>query len=233
METGKRLKIVCMSDTHNKTDQLVVPNGDVLIHAGDFTCTGSCRQVKHFDNFFSALPHQVKIVIAGNHDSSFDLESYSEIQGFYKKKIENPHKINSILAQYIYLNDSGVNILGYKVWGTSWIREFHKGAFTVNDKKVLEEKREGIPNDVDVLVSHCPPKGILDRDLGENELGCEFLLEKVKKIKPKCHVFGHIHQGYGVMYWNETIFVNASICNQKYRPVNSPVVIELPIIQGN
>ena len=229
----EKFTLVCISDTHNRTDSLIIPPGDVLVHAGDFTFDGSYKQVRHFTRFFDAQPHPIKILIAGNHDSSFDTENYTEIQAHYKKKLENPHKIQSLISKYIYLNDSGTNIYGYNIWGTPWIRKHHKGAFSIEDKGVLESKRNLIPENVDILISHCPPKGILDKDNRGLEQGCEFMMNAVTRIRPRYHIFGHIHPGYGVMSWNDTLFINASICDNWFRPVNLPVVIDLPILRRN
>jgi predicted phosphohydrolase len=231
-ENKESFRLVCISDTHNKTNKLRVPPGDVLIHCGDFTFNGSYSQVIHFNNFFGSLPHPIKIFIAGNHDACFDIANYESILQHYKvEEISDPRLCISTLSNYIYLEDSGINLYGYKIWGTPWIREHNRGAFSINDKNLLKSKRDCIPPDVDILVTHCPPKGILDRNVQGMDVGCEFLLETVRTLKPKYHFFGHIHEGYGIMYWNQTVFINASICNRKYLPINIPIVLDLPIIK--
>ena len=86
-----------------------------------------------------------------------------------------------------------------------------------------------IPDDVDVLITHGPPANILDRTYTGQYVGCPHLLARVQKIRPRLHVFGHIHEAYGQEEHDSTIFVNASTCNLRYKPSQPPIVVDLAI----
>lgn len=115
-------RFVCISDTHNRTDKMehVIPDGDILIHAGDFTGFGSRDQVIHFNNFLSTLNHPHKVVIAGNHDISFDLENYDSLWSHFSRKREDPVEIRQQLTNCIYLQDEEVTLLGFRIFGSPW-----------------------------------------------------------------------------------------------------------------
>jgi Icc-related predicted phosphoesterase len=127
-----------------------------------------------------------------------------------------------------YLQDSGVEINGVKFWGSPWQPWFHDWAFNLKTSTQLRSKWNLIPTDTDVLLTHGPPFGILDRTQRTGEsVGCHELLLAVRRVSPKLHVFGHIHEGYGMKQVGETLFANASTCTLQYRPTNSPVVVDL------
>ena len=115
-------RFVCISDTHNRTDRMdhPIPDGDVLIHAGDFTNCGTRDQVIHFNKFLSTLNHPYKVVIAGNHDISFDLQSYSSLWSYFSRNKEEPEEIRKQLTDCIYLEDEEVNVLGFRIFGSPW-----------------------------------------------------------------------------------------------------------------
>ena len=191
------MKIICISDTHNQHENLIVPDGDLLIHAGDITSTGDKEDLIKFNNWFGNLPHKYKIVIAGNHD-------------FYCET--HPEETHQILSNAIYLNDSGVTIEGLNIWGSPISPTFHHWAFMKNRGEDIRKHWEMIPENTDILITHCPPFGILDKtDSGKNE-GCEDLLAFIQtKIKPQLHVFGHIHEAYGQTQISDTQYINASV----------------------
>jgi Icc-related predicted phosphoesterase len=193
------MKIICISDTHNLHKELKIPDGDVLIHAGDMSCVGGIDEIKEFNEWLGRLPHQYKILIAGNHD-------------LY---LESTHSLaNSLITNAIYLNDSGIEIEGLKIWGSPISPNYQDWAFNRERGEEIRKHWEMIPQDTDILITHCPPFGILDfNDKGKHE-GCQDLLEIVQqKIKPRLHVFGHLHDAHGLDKIGETIFVNASIVN--------------------
>ena len=227
----KHTRFVCISDTHNKTDTLAVPNGDILIHAGDFTQKGLPREVTKFRDFLARLPHKYKIVIAGNHDVTFDSFKYSETLWTRFKHPERykPADVKRSLNNCIYLEDSGVEVLGFKIFGSPWQPEFHGWGFNLSRGAPLLEKWDQIPEGTDILVTHGPPVGQGDLTLGGIRSGCVELLNSVRdRVRPKYHIFGHIHEGYGVSTDGNTIYVNASTCNIQYRAVNPPIVFDLP-----
>ncbi|HMY14685.1 MAG TPA: metallophosphatase domain-containing protein [Polyangium sp.] len=206
------MRLVLLSDTHRMHDRIIIPDGDVLVHAGDFCGHGKQSQAQAFAKFFQALPHRHKVVIAGNHDRCLELE---------------PKLGREIFAGCHYLLDSGVEIDGLRFWGSPWQPWFLDWAFNLPRGAALRAKWDLIPTDTDVLVTHGPPRGILDRTFADEAVGCDDLRDVVDRIRPRLHVFGHIHEGYGTVDLNGTKFVNASICTLSYAPTNPAVVVDL------
>ena len=218
------MRLVCISDTHTYHHQLDVPEGDVLIHAGDFSFNGRRREVWNFLGWFSTQPHPHKIFIAGNHERMF--ESDPEATAVILKSFEGLH----------YLQDRAVTIEGLKIYGSPWTPEFNNWAFNVK-RGELHDKWAKIPTDVDVLVTHGPPSadlgGVIVHDpsvwgkVDPREVGDEELLEAIMRIKPRVHVCGHIHEGYGRRERDGVTFVNAANVNGEFKLVNPPIVVEL------
>lgn len=210
-------KIVCLSDTHNCNEQIAVPDGDVLIHAGDATIRGTEHEVEEFLAWFSSLPHKYKIFVAGNHDWLY------ETNNRYARLLTASFNIK-------YLQDSSTIIEGLKIYGSPWQPRFYDWAFNLNRGAELAEKWKLIPDDTDILITHGPPHGILDevpRKFFVENTGCEELRKKVEEIRPKLHIFGHIHCGYGQTEKFGVKYVNASNCDESYEPTQSPIVIDL------
>lgn len=209
-------RIICLSDTHNFHEQISVPDGDILIHAGDATGRGTIPEIADFNRWFANQPHEHKILIAGNHDWLFEISSAAA-----RRLLDD---------SIIYLEDSAVEIENLKFYGSPWQPRFFDWAFNLMRGAELAEKWEMIPADTDVLITHGPPNGILDevprRYFIENT-GCEELRKRVEMVRPKLHVFGHIHCGYGQTEQSGVKFVNASVCDEEYQPINAPVVIDL------
>lgn len=188
-------RIVCVSDTHARHHLTRVPNGDILVHAGDLTRHGSLDDVEAFDRWLGHLPHRHKIVICGNHDFCFQ---------------EQPAKARARITNAIYLEDSGCEIDGLTFWGSPWQPWFGGWAFNLPRGEELDAKWAKIPVGVDVLITHGPPEGILDRTKRGELAGCRDLLNRVYEVKPRLHVFGHIHEAAGRVDTDDTTFVNAS-----------------------
>jgi predicted phosphodiesterase len=212
------VRIVCLSDTHNRHDQLRIPDGDLLIHAGDATMHGTAEEVAAFDTWLAAQPHRHKLLVAGNHDFLFQ---------------QRPRVARGLLKSAAYLEDSGIEIEGLRFWGSPWQPWFFDWAFNLRRGAPLREKWALIPEGTDVLVTHGPPEGILDMvgvgkavD-GHDHAGCEELREAVLRLRPRLHVFGHIHEGYGREALDGIEFVNACNCDRLYRAVNAPLVVDL------
>lgn len=210
------MRLVILSDTHSLHGLIKVPNGDVLIHCGDLCGRGSIEDVRNFDRWLGTLPHKYKIIIAGNHDIAFESQNAGQS-----------------ICNAIYLQDSGVEIDGLKFYGSPWQPEFFNWSFNLPRGKPLQEKWNLIPDDVDILITHGPPHGILDEcpDIrpghGNVHAGCEELMMAVRRVNPIVHCFGHIHEGYGRIKIGQTLFVNASICTGRYQPVNPVQVVDL------
>lgn len=207
------MRIVCLSDTHNCNEEIDVPGGDILIHSGDATIRGTIDEIVLFNEWFAKLPHKHKIFVAGNHDWLFET---------------NPKLAQSLLDTNInYLQDSFVEIEDLKIYGAPWQPWFFDWAFNLRRGEPLAEKWKLIPNDTDILITHGPPNGILDQTPAGDFAGCEELRSRVEEIKPKLHIFGHIHCGYGRAEKFSVKFVNASNCDEAYEPSNHPIVIDL------
>ena len=207
-------RIVCISDTHNRQGNLDVPEGDLLIHAGDLTGRGTQAEVRAAIEWLESLPHPDKIVIAGNHDFYFEQENA---------------RARSLVTSAVYLQDSEVTVQGLRIWGSPWQPWFHDWAFNLSRGQKLREKWEHIPEGIDILVTHGPPMGTLDRTVTGEAVGCEELRDRLAAMAnpPRLHVFGHIHEGQGIVRTERTTFVNASACDVAYRPVNQAVVVDL------
>jgi Icc-related predicted phosphoesterase len=210
------MKIVAISDTHSKhkylTDDLL-GDADMIICAGDISTRGGKSEVIDFLNWYSKLPYQYKILIAGNHDFIFEQEQ----------------TINSILEEYpniIYINDSGITINDIKIWGSPIQPYFHNWAFNRIGTSIIKHW-DLIPQDTDILVTHGPPMGILDKTIRGAEVGCPYLLEKVNIVKPKFHIFGHIHEAFGQEIIDNTHFINASVLDVRYNLVNHPIYFNI------
>jgi Icc-related predicted phosphoesterase len=187
--------IVCVSDTHSRHARTAVPDGDVLVHAGDITRHGSLYDVEAFDQWLRTLPHRHKVVICGNHDFCFQ---------------EQPAKARALVTNAIYLEDSGCEIDGLTFWGSPWQPWFGGWAFNLPRGEELAKVWGKIPDRVDVLITHGPPEGILDTTNRGGVVGCRDLLDRVRVVRPRLHVFGHIHEAAGRADIDGTIFVNAS-----------------------
>lgn len=198
------MRVICISDTHGRHG-LHIPKGDVLIHAGDITDTGQRKELVRFRDWFRKLDFKHKIVIAGNHDFCLQ-ESLNE----------------DLLSEFMYLKDSLITINGITFYGTPYQKYYQNMAFNKTDVE-LETIYERIPKEVDVLITHNPPFEILDTTCRGEKVGCPVLLEAVQRVKPKFHVFGHIHEAQGYLKTEDTTFINASHLGNG----NSAVVFEI------
>jgi len=202
------MKCIAISDTHGMFRDIKIPDGDVLIHAGDITRQGRLHELYDFNDWLGEQPHQHKIVIAGNHDWCF----------------ENASKASrSIITNANYLQDESVIINGVKFYGSPWQPWFLDWAFNVERGDKIREKWALIPNDVDVLITHGPTYGILDKVIGGENVGCEELKKVIDKISPQFHVCGHIHEAYGTQVIDGTSYINASVNSERYKPINPPI----------
>lgn len=208
-------RVVCLSDTHNRQGHFDVPDGDILVHAGDLTGRGTLPEVSALDAWFGRLTHPHKIVIAGNHDFLFQ---------------EDNALARSLITNATYLQDSAAQVQGLTIWGSPWQPWFHDWAFNLSRGEALRGKWELIPEETDILLTHGPPMGIRDETAEGEHVGCGDLRDRIAGMSrpPRLHVFGHIHEGYGIERGDRTTYVNASICDRGYRPVNPPIVIDLP-----
>jgi Icc-related predicted phosphoesterase len=189
------MRIVCVSDTHARHHLTIVPEGDVLVFCGDLTRRGSLEDIEKFNHWLGTLPHPHKVMICGNHDFAFQT---------------TPTEARARITNAIYLEDSGCEIEGLTFYGSPWQPWFGGWAFNLPRGEELAKVWAKIPPAVDVLITHGPPEGILDRNHGDDLCGCRDLLNRVLDVKPRLHVFGHIHEAAGRSDIDGIIFVNAS-----------------------
>jgi predicted phosphohydrolase len=207
-----KTRIVTISDTHNRHHQLTIPDGDILIHAGDLTDMGELSDVRDFNEWLGTLPHPHKLVIAGNHDFCFENE---------------PQEAEPLLTNCTYLFDKAITLRGITFYGSPWQPWFYNWAFNLQRGPEIRARWELIPDNVDVLITHGPPGGYLDQTYLGERVGCEDLMAAVRRVRPSLHIFGHIHEAYGRMTNGHTEYINASTCSIHYEPVNPPIVIDL------
>jgi len=198
------MRLLHISDTHNKHHLLQnLPHADVIVHSGDASFAGTDDEVLDFLNWFCDLNYKHKIFVAGNHDDCL----YGE-------------QIEGLPDDCHHLCHSGVEIEGMKFWGVPlFMGDALKEGRT-------EQIMTQIPDDTDVLISHCPPYGILDFD-DHICYGCRDLLNVVEQINPRYHLFGHIHAAYGIKKLQRTTFVNSAIVNEMYEFVNKPRLLKI------
>ncbi len=214
-----KVRITTISDTHTKHMELngYLPGGDILIHAGDISNRGSNVDINEFCEWFESVDnYNTKIFIAGNHDFGFQIraEEISQIINSYKW-------IN-------YLEDNWVTIDGIKIWGSPWQPEFYNWAFNLPRNGVeLQQKWNMIDDDTDIVITHGPAWGYVDKVVGRNQsLGCELLTNRILGFKPKIHICGHIHSGYGYTTNGDTHFINASVLDERYEFTQNPLTFD-------
>lgn len=213
------MRITLISDTHNNHNELnnLLIGGDVLIHSGDVSSRGTLKEISEFITWFNSIDsYKQKIFIAGNHDYLFQNEP--------KQVVDILHKNPTI--EYLQDNHTFLTTDQHiKVWGTPWQPEFSSWAFNLKrGGDEIKEKWSQIPKNTDLLITHGPPFGRLDwvtkdyKNVGSLELS-----KRLEVVKPKIHVFGHVHEGYGYTFDGYTHYINASMTSKdkiKNRPIN-------------
>jgi hypothetical protein len=208
------IRIVCLSDTHGLHRAVSVPDGDVLIHAGDFTGPdkdpdGICE----FDDWLGELPHSRKIVVPGNWEFMFE---------------EHPAP-HFLLRNAVVLIDEELDVFGLRIWGSP-VTAHYGGAFGRSSAADRKRLYANIPIGIDVLVTHGPPFGVLDSAPDGRHAGCLKLLETVERVGPRLHVFGHLHSAYGTSVHPATTFVNAALVGLTDQLEHAPIVMDLKTI---
>lgn len=208
------MKIVCTSDLHGFFP--IIPDCDLLLLGGDYCPTSKDQffwYVKVFAPWIAEQSKTKKIIgVAGNHDLIFE---------------KTPELVPRM--EWTYLQDSGFEWEGLRFWGSPWQPRFYDWAFNA-DEWQLENYWAKIPDDIDVLLLHGPPRGYGDFSPHGNEhTGSPSLLKKIEEIQPKLVIAGHIHSGYGVYEIGKTKFLSCSHVNESYQPVNAPHVIEISL----
>lgn len=210
------MRFICASDTHNWP----VPryNGDVLIHAGDLTGRGTEGELTKAADDLAGYPCKKIIVIPGNHDLLFEKDEKLAREIFESRRIT-------------VLIDQAYEYKGVKLYGSPRQPEFCNWAFGY--KRLTGNNHwDKIPLGTDILITHGPPKWVLDYEPDGQNLGCEDLAQAVLRVKPKFHIFGHIHAANGFAFNGDTTFINAAICSEMYQPFNPPIAFNYGQISG-
>ena len=215
------MRFVVISDTHGLHEKIQLPKGDVLIHAGDATSRGHDHEISAFGQWFGRQDFAYKIFVAGNHDFLFQTNQKEALLA-----------LKSLDEKIIYLQDSSFLLpfenTAIKIWGSPWQPFFFDWAFNLRNHE-LEKAWQKIPQDTQILITHGPPRGVLDLVERGEAVGCQHLRTKVLELSPKIHIFGHIHEGYGKTHLKNTFMINASSLNVAYEPVNRPIVFDWPL----
>jgi predicted phosphodiesterase len=226
-------RITILSDTHTKHGLIPMsdlPGGDLILHAGDIMNSGYNKNDIHdFCHWFHSLDqYQDKVFIAGNHDRMFE---------------NHPVEANMIVNNYgsvIYLQDDDLVLYGdgpngdmpennIRIYGLPHTPEFYNWAFNVpRNSHQMQEIMNKIPDNADILITHGPAFGTLDTVVGRmnDHLGCELLAERIKVIKPKIHICGHIHSGRGYEFKDGTHYFNASVLDEQYKYTQKPMTFD-------
>lgn len=215
----RKLRIVLLSDTHNLHRFVFPRKADLIIHSGDMTESGTLEELEDFAEWWNRLNYELKIIVPGNHDSQFS-KLYTESRSIFDNKTQ-------VLIQSKFLLPCGLSI-----YGTPFIPSRKPGSFMLlRDSAELRAERNLIDKDVDILISHGPPKGILDVESGSESCGCRFLRDVVLKEKPTIHVFGHIHESGGKhTRLNDTLFVNAALASGDKKIIDKqPKLVEVDL----
>ena len=215
------MKIATISDTHNRHKEIIVPEADIVLHAGDISGRGRHSEIMSFMDWYGKLNCKHKVMIAGNHDWGFE---------------QNPEEYKKMAADngIILLEDTSVTIEGLKIWGSPIQPAFCNWAFNRARAPMhstphcaghapIEDHWDKIPMDTDIVLTHGPVYGFLDVTYyGGDHVGCEYLAEVISKVQPLMHVGGHIHEARGTYTVPTdkgfTTFVNASSLNLSYNP---------------
>lgn len=211
--------IDCISDLHGYRPKL--PGGDILVIAGDLTARHTPEEYNDFIIWLNKQSYKVKIFTGGNHDTFLDVRPLPQLLLYDD-------------TTYCIL-DSQLEIMGINFWASPWTAYFtgmnkRCTAFVVDNERQLGNAWSIIPDDIDFLITHCPPYGIFDT-VGDRKTGSMSLLDEVvNRIQPKFHVFGHIHgEGGQTKVLKDTRFINASLLDENYHPVFDITRINLTI----
>lgn len=208
------MKIDCIADLHGFYPKL--EGGDLLIVAGDLTARDEQKEHREFAFWMQKQGYKTKILIGGNHDGRLQMLSMPGKTLFFPT------------SESHYLFDSGTEVEGFKVWGSPWTPTFCDWHFMLDRGDPIKAKWDLIPDDTEILITHGPPFGIQDETQDGELVGCEELRNALSRLKKlKLHVFGHVHECYGMVQVNGVIHVNASVVNEHYKHVNKPIRIEL------
>lgn len=226
------MKVVTISDSHCQLNKVTLPEGDILLHAGDLTFSGNTKEIASELNILGNMAKKFLYgcyFVCGNHDWMGE---------------KDPSLLRLLAKEngLTWLQNESATVDGIKIYGSGNSLEFNGWALPISAYDgTAKECWDKIPDDTNILITHGPPKGIGDLTLGyQNVTPCSIeydppkhvgdldLLDKINTLK-NCwlHVYGHIHSGYGIRKIGNVTHANASIVNERYQVVNAPHVIDL------
>lgn len=219
------MKIVVISDVHGKYNKLVIPECDLLISCGDYSFTGALHEVRNFHKWLNKQPAKHIVSLQGNHE----------------REVQNNFNISKQVAieqcpKVHFMEEGPLELEGVKFWFSAYTPTFFNWGYMRDRGPEIKEHWDRIPDDTENLITHGPAYGILDKVEKQHPAGhkvdsfqgCVDLLDRIKQLKSlKFHFFGHIHGSYGFHEENGVKFYNCSICDEGYKPVNKPVVVEI------
>ena len=207
------MRIVVVSDTHGSHEELGILSGDLLIHCGDF-CDGfnpNIADIENVDRWFSKQNFDSILCVGGNHD-------------FVAQDLEASNK--PVFQNATYLTDRAITFGGLNIYGAPWVPQLDRWAYFLFDDE-LKQKWKLIPENTDILITHTPPLGILDKPRSGMSIGCSFLRAEIENLQLLVHCFGHVHASYGQLNSGNTKFINATVVDSHFVVANKPVTIDL------
>lgn len=217
------MRFVTISDTHNQHWSLNLPEGDVLVHAGDFSFQGRYEEYLEFGIWLEEQVEKFKhiVVVSGNHDFLYN-DSLEQSRELIERENKNVH----------WLYNETIEIEGIKIWGSPHTPYFMNWAFN-NTREELNNLWNSIPEDIDIVITHGPPHMIGDevksivsggKQPFIDNVGCESLRETLlNRVKPKYHICGHIHESRGSRTYDGIRFINASVLDDRYKMMYKPL----------
>jgi len=193
-----------------------MPECDMIIHSGDFTYHGEFDEVKKFLSWYGQQKAKHKLLICGNHEVEISRQPFQLLQ----QMCEN--------EGIQILNNSHTVINGLTIFGSPYTPKFGNWAYMKEDY-LLADIYNSIQPNVDILITHGPPLGILDQNMAGHYCGSNSLKNRIEELDNlKLHVFGHIHESRGTQLYNNKLFVNAAICGIPYTDVLiNPITVEI------
>ena len=202
------MKFTIISDTHGEHEKLGVMSGEVLIHCGDMfnMFGGNEDDFERIDDWFRRQNFDLILCVGGNHD--FELQKRSNY-------VSNPFK------NAVFLGGASYEYEGVKFFGAPWVPDLYGQAFFIENSD-LEDKWSEIPDNTDILITHTPPAGALDKSSTGLKLGCPYLAASIDIVAPRLHCFGHVHASSGILSKESTTYINASMVNHQYILIREP-----------
>ena len=213
LSSDTAVRVTVISDTHMQHERLVLPEGDLLIHCGDMfdLYSRNPADLRGLDSWFARQPFDRIVCTGGNHDHLLE-----HTLGFLAQPFRHAE----------YLQDQAVRYRGLIVYGSPWVPGLPTHAFH-KDRSELEAAWAHVPTGVDILVTHTPPLGVLDRSSRGVSFGCPELAWQLRRIAPRVHCFGHVHASAGQARLGQTLFINAASVGSGGTVIRPPITFAL------